>query len=258
MSHATLHTRTESHPYKGSPESEVGPPRPPGPCWSLSFTSWSLSFTQVLGAKKGYIIMGGGSDADTIDLDPIVTLYLPPDLIQQQGDAERTRACRKLQSENPEYAPTKASGSAQTFSIRYTALRHYVYSGQADSSTLPAELRYMRLFLLLLVGPPELLASYLEYDTFRAVNNFRPKLIKAFAEVVSFNHSRDQKKDQAQATAIAALHGLCFTKLGRQRTNFAWLRFRDQVSTIGPLVAALFAVLAIRLGSWLLVSMEEE
>lgn len=185
------------------------------------------------------------------ECNPILTLHLPPALArEQESDATRRSACKHFQNENPEYAPRK--GCVQTFSVRYKHLREYVFDSQRDSKSMPAELRYMRLFLLLLIGPPDMLANYNEQGTFRSTTDLWPKAVKAFGEVVQYNHYKERPSEEEARTAIAALHSLCFTKLGRPRTNFAWLRWRDRIAPNASLLAMIISLFVMMLAKWFL------
>jgi len=185
------------------------------------------------------------------ECNPILTLHLPPALArEQESDATRRSACKHFQNENPEYAPRK--GCVQTFSVRYNHLREYVFDSQRDSKSMPAELRYMRLFLLLLIGPPDMLANYNEHGTFRSKTDLWPKAVKAFGEVVQYNHYKERPSEEEARTAIAALHSLCFTKLGRPRTNFAWLRWRDRIAPNASLLAMIISLFVMTLAKWFL------
>jgi len=185
------------------------------------------------------------------ECNPILTLHLPPALArEQESDATRRSACKHFQNENPEYAPRK--GCVQTFSVRYNHLREYVFDSQRDSKSMPAELRYMRLFLLLLIGPPDMLANYNEHGTFRSKTDLWPKAVKAFGEVVQYNHYKERPSEEEARTAIAALYSLCFTKLGRPRTNFAWLRWRDRIAPNASLLAMIISLIVMTLAKWFL------
>jgi len=192
------------------------------------------------------------ASTDTVpdQTNEVVTLRLDPRLVPAASDEERCRAVQKLQRENPDHANTiGAPLSSQTFSVPVRAVLAYVENGQSESSALPASLRYMRLLLMLLVGPSDLVSSYLEEDRFRSKKNYHPSLVSAFAQVINFNHglkasNADQKRNGAM---VAAVHKLCFTALGRPRTNFAWLRFRRKLDRLGMAIPMLVVFSAVRL-----------
>ena len=185
------------------------------------------------------------------ELDPLVTLQLHPSLQKALESKERERACRKLQDESHEDGPRK--GGAQSFTLRYSVLREYVYYGQYASPNMSSSLRYMRLYLLLLSGPRDLVANYLADGTFRSKHDFRPMLISAFALMIQHAHSRSsaaQASAEPSARAVAALHALCFTKLGRQRNNFVWLRWRQRIAPFSGPISLLIVLVAIQLGKY--------
>ena len=81
-------------------------------------------------------------------------------------------ALRKFQQATPGYGA--ASLEAQTFRIAASQLEKYVRGGQRESVDMAPEVRYMRLFLMLLSGGDDLLDNYCDSGRFRGAD-VRPK-----------------------------------------------------------------------------------
>ena len=126
---------------------------------------------------------------------PILTLRIPPELHPPSADEERVRALRTFQKETgPAFGA--ASIEEQTFRIRASTAAGYVLNGQRESVDMAPELRYMRLFLMLLVGGTDIIANYNNDRRFKG-QDVQRQLRRAFGKVVKFS-TKEAAKAQGQ------------------------------------------------------------
>ena len=122
--------------------------------------------------------------------DVILTLQIPSALLPKAADEQRVLALRAFQEETPAFGADTIA--AQTFRISASKLATYVLNGQREHVDMPPECRYMRLFLMLMVGGDDIVSNYNEHRRFRGAN-VQPKLIRAFGAIVA--HSTKESND---------------------------------------------------------------
>ena len=180
--------------------------------------------------------------------DPLVSLRLDPSLAPKEDDHKRWSACRKFLKQNAELAPSDGLLTNQVFCVRLSALRDYANRFCKEPRGMADELRYMRLLLLLLVGPVDLLDHFLEHSHFRSKSDLRPLAARSFGQVILYNGGRESRD-----ASVRELYSLCFTALGRPRPLW-WTRFTRLLTTAGPAAPLLLCFLLTRLLRYALFS----
>ena len=116
-----------------------------------------------------------------------LTLFMPPALVAGL-DEKRVKALRRFQVEtNKTFAGFGASAlDSQTFRLTPSQLASYVLANQRETPDMPAQARFMRLFLMLCVGGDDIISNYLEHGRFKGADVQR-KLNKAFGTMIAHN-----------------------------------------------------------------------
>ena len=126
------------------------------------------------------------------DADPLLVLRLSaaPALLPAPSDERRMQALARFALDDPNRAPSGEAGSpdAQSFRIKCSDLLQYVRAGQEDlGAAMPPPLRFLRLYILLLVGEDDLITSFLETGRFKMRRKKAAERKAAFARLIEGN-----------------------------------------------------------------------
>lgn len=124
--------------------------------------------------------------------DPLLVLRLSaaPALLPAPSDERRIQALARFALDDPNRAPSGEAGSpdAQSFRAKCSDLLQYVRAGQEDlGAAMPPPLRFLRLYILLLVGEDDLITSFLETGRFKMRRKKAAERKAAFARLVEGN-----------------------------------------------------------------------
>ena len=132
------------------------------------------------------------SSMPSADADPLLVLRLSaaPALLPAPSDERRMQALARFALDDPNRAPSGEAGSpdAQSFRVKCSDLLQYVRAGQEDlGAAMPPPLRFLRLYILLLVGEDDLITSFLETGRFKMRRKKAAERKAAFARLIEGN-----------------------------------------------------------------------
>lgn len=165
----------------------------------------------------------------------VLHLAAAPELLPPKTDARRRAALSKFASDNPEHAlrferapavsPDLSSArdpEAQVFSCEAVELLDYIEGGQVEGPMAP-RVRFLRLYLMLLIGDDNLLRNFTDSGRFRTTEPRDARRRAALRRIVEGNVAALEEKMKGEGDAKQQLEALRAILEALPSAMAAWL-----------------------------------